>query len=70
MMKFLLSRFLLIIGFSLFFGVADSRGQANPPPKKEAPLRVALAGLVDRKSTRLNSSHWYSNTLSRMPSSA
>jgi predicted dehydrogenase len=46
MLKFLYSRVLLIIAFSLIFGVARSRGQANPATKEEAPLRVALAGLV------------------------
>ena len=40
------SRLSLIIAFSFFFGTADSRGQANPAAKEEAPLRVALAGLV------------------------
>jgi predicted dehydrogenase len=46
MLKLLFSRALLIVTLSLLFGTADSRGQANPPTKEEAPLRVALAGLV------------------------
>ena len=35
--------------------------------KRDTELRERLAALLDRKSTRLNSSH---STLSRMPSSA
>jgi hypothetical protein len=46
MLKLLFSRALLMVTFSLLFGTADSRGQANPATKEEAPLRVALAGLV------------------------
>jgi glucose-fructose oxidoreductase len=46
MLKFLYSRVLLIIAFSLLSGTADCRAQANPATKEEAPLRVALAGLV------------------------
>ena len=46
MLKLLFSRVLLIVTFSLLFGTADSRGQANPATREEAPLRVALAGLV------------------------
>jgi hypothetical protein len=46
MLKYLFSRVLLIVALSLLLGVADSRGQVNPPMKEEAPLRVALAGLV------------------------
>jgi glucose-fructose oxidoreductase len=40
------SRVLWIVAFAAFFGIADSRGQTNPATKEEAPLRVALAGLV------------------------
>ena len=46
MLKFLFLRVLLIVALSLLFGTVDSRGQANPATKEEAPLRVALAGLV------------------------
>src|SRR5260370_9261690 len=46
MMKLLFSRVLLIVTSSMLFGTLDSRGQANPPTREEAPMRVALAGLV------------------------
>src|SRR6266446_6393607 len=38
--------FFLIFAALLAGESADSRGQANPAMKEEAPLRVALAGLV------------------------
>src|SRR5260370_8512837 len=46
MMKVLFSRVLVIVTSSMVFGTVDSRGQANPPTREEAPMRVALAGLV------------------------
>ncbi len=45
-MKLLFLRVLLIVTSSMLFGTLDSRGQANPPTREEAPMRVALAGLV------------------------
>src|SRR5712692_8867338 len=38
--------FFLLLAVLLADAKADSRGQANPSAKEEAPLRVALAGLV------------------------
>jgi predicted dehydrogenase len=46
MLKSMFSRVALVFAFSLLFGTADSRGQANPATKEEAPLLVAMAGLV------------------------
>src|SRR5271169_4727633 len=46
MLKTLFSRALSIIAISLLFWTVDSRAQANPAMKEEAPLRVALAGLA------------------------
>jgi predicted dehydrogenase len=46
MLKSLFSRATLVFAFSLLLGIADSRGQANPARKEDAPLRVAMAGLV------------------------
>src|SRR5260370_7281640 len=46
MMKLLFLRVLLIVTSSMLFGTLDSRGQATPPTREEAPMRVALAVLV------------------------
>jgi predicted dehydrogenase len=46
MLNFRFLRVLLIGVFSMLLGAADSLGQVNPATKSEAPLRVALAGLV------------------------
>src|SRR5260370_20438627 len=47
MLKISFSRTLLIGAFLALFGAADLRAEAKPEMKKEeAPLRVALAGLV------------------------
>ena len=47
MLNFSFVRALLIVGIPLLVGTADLRAQAKPEMKKEeAPLRVALAGLV------------------------
>src|SRR5260370_359438 len=46
MRRISLSAFFLLLAVLLVGASADSRGQANPATKEEAPLRVALAGLV------------------------
>ena len=58
---------LTLMGFEMLFGGQPSRAQGGAEAHEEPEPASAEDSIVDRKSTRLNSSHI---PLSRMPSSA